>query len=242
MSGKVVVLLGPPGVGKGTQGVRLSRGRGWAHVSTGDLLRAARRAGTKLGLRAQEYMDQGRLVPDDVIVGLVREHLRTLPVEQGVVFDGFPRTVVQAEALDAVLADAGRQVDRVVLLDADAELLVKRIAGRRSSPNGRVYNVHFDPPKKEGVCDETGESLVHRPDDRPATVRARLEVYEEATAPLVGFYEGKGALTRVNGEGDMAEIQRAIAEAVGLSEGVAARRSQAVAGRSRAVAGSPVPA
>ena len=211
-------------------------------MSTGDLLRAARKAGTELGLRAQAYMDRGRLVPDDVIVGLVREHLRTLPAEQGVVFDGFPRTVVQAEALDSVLAEAGRQVNRVVLLDADAELLVKRIAGRRSSPNGRVYNVHFDPPKEEGVCDETGEPLVHRPDDRPATVRARLEVYQDATAPLVGFYQNKEALTRVNGEGDMAEIQRAIAGAVGLSEAVVAGRSQAVAGRSQAVAGSPAPA
>lgn len=221
MSGKVVVLLGPPGVGKGTQGVRLSRDRSWAHVSTGDLLRAARKAGTELGRRARAYMDRGRLVPDDVIVGLVREHLRTLPAEQGVVFDGFPRTVVQAEALEAVLTDAGRQVDRVVLLDADAELLVKRIAGRRSSPNGRVYNVYFDPPKAEGVCDETGEPLVHRPDDLPATVRARLDVYHEVTAPLVGFYEGRGVLTRVNGEGEMTEIQQAIAGAVGLSQAVA---------------------
>lgn len=234
MSGKVVVLLGPPGVGKGTQGVRLSRGRGWAHVSTGNLLRSTRKAGTSLGRRAQAYMDGGRLVPDDVIVGVVREHLRSLPCEQGVVFDGFPRTVVQAEALDSVLADAGRQVDRVVLLDAEAELLVKRIAGRRSSPNGRVYNVYFDPPNEEDVCDETGEPLLHRPDDQPDTVRARLEVYHEATAPLVEFYEDKGVLARVDGEGEIAEIQRAIAGAVG--------RSEATPRRSGSVAGSPVPA
>lgn len=228
MSGKVVVLLGPPGVGKGTQGVRLSRRRGWAHVSTGDLLRAARKAETALGRRAQGYMDQGRLVPDDVIVDLVREHLRTLPAERGVVFDGFPRTVVQAQALDAVLADAGRQVNRTVLLDADEELLVKRISGRRSSSSGRVYNVYFDPPKEEGVCDETGEPLLHRADDRPATVRARLTVYRDATEPLVGFYEGQGILERVNGAGGMAEVEEAVRRAVGHETDVTARQGATV--------------
>lgn len=221
-------------MGKGTQGVRLSRLRGWAHVSTGDLLRAARKAETALGRRAQAYMDQGRLVPDDVIVGVVREHLRTLPAEQGVVFDGFPRTVVQAQALEEVLADAGRQVDRTVLLDADEELLVKRISGRRSSSSGRVYNVYFDPPKEEGVCDETGEPLLHRPDDLPATVRARLKVYRDATEPLVGFYEGKGILERVNGEGGMTEVEEAVRRAVGRATDVTVRQGAAV--------GTPVPA
>lgn len=204
-------------------------------MSTGDLLRAAREAGTALGRRAQAYMNQGRLVPDDVIVGLVREHLRTLPAEQGVVFDGFPRTVVQAEALEAVLADAGRQVDRVVLLDAGEELLVKRISGRRSSPGGRIYNVYFDPPKEEGVCDETGEPLLHRADDQPATVRARLKVYRDATTPLTGFYGAKGLLERVNGEGEIAEIQDAVRRAVGGA------RERAGAGQSAAV-GDPIPA
>lgn len=221
-------------MGKGTQGVRLSRLRGWAHVSTGDLLRAARKAETALGRRAQAYMDQGRLVPDDVIVGVVREHLRTLPAEQGVVFDGFPRTVVQAQALEEVLADAGRQVDRTVLLDADEELLVKRISGRRSSSSGRVYNVYFDPPKEEGVCDETGESLLHRPDDLPATVRARLKVYRDATEPLVGFYEGKGILERVNGEGGMTEVEEAVRRAVGHATDATVRQGAAV--------GTPIPA
>lgn len=220
-------------MGKGTQGVRLSRLRGWAHVSTGDLLRAARKAETALGRRAQAYMDQGRLVPDDVIVGVVREHLRTLPAEQGVVFDGFPRTVVQAQALQEVLADAGRQVDRTVLLDADEELLVKRISGRRSSSSGRVYNVYFDPPKEEGVCDETGEPLLHRPDDLPATVRARLKVYRDATEPLVGFYEGKGILERVNGEGGMTEVEEAVRRAVGHADATV---------RQGAAVGTPIPA
>ncbi len=208
--GKVVVLLGPPGAGKGTQGVRLARSRGWAHLSTGDLLRAARDAGSELGRRAQEYMGRGELVPDDVIVGLVGERLETIPGDEGVVFDGFPRTVGQAEALDGALADRGRRVDRVVLLEAGEELLVKRIAGRRSSPNGRVYNVHFDPPKRDGICDETGDPLIHRADDQPETVRSRLAVYWEATAPLADFYQRRGALVRVNGEGEIDAIQEAV--------------------------------
>ncbi len=213
-AGAVVVLLGPPGVGKGTQGVRLAESRKWAHVSTGDLLRAARKAGSELGRRAQTHMDRGELVPDDVIVGLVRERLKALPRGQGVVFDGFPRTAVQAEALDGALAAEGRRVSRTVLLDAPEELLVRRIAGRRSSPGGRVYNVYFDPPKREGFCDETGEPLVHRGDDQPDTVRSRLAVYRKETAPLADFYRLRGVLVRVDGEGEIDAIQDAVRTAV----------------------------
>ena len=213
--GRVVVLLGSPGVGKGTQGVRLGRDLGWAHVSTGDLLRAALQAGTQLGLEARKYMDAGELVPDDVIVDLVREHLAAMPADRGVVFDGFPRTVHQAEALDVVLAGAGRMVDRVCLLDAPEEVLVKRISGRRSSPGGRVYNVYFDPPRREGFCDETGEALIHRADDHPDTVRTRLAVYREATAPLVGFYDARGLLARVDGQGGIGQVYAALRTAVG---------------------------
>ena len=213
--GRVVVLLGSPGVGKGTQGVRLGRDLGWAHVSTGDLLRAALAAGTPLGLEARRYMDAGRLVPDDVIVDLVREHLAVMPADRGVVFDGFPRTVPQAEALDDVLAGAGRGVDRVCLLEAAEEVLVKRISGRRSSPGGRVYNVYFDPPRRDGFCDETGDALIHRADDHPGTVRTRLAVYREATAPLVGYYRAKGLLARVNGEGDIEQVYASLRTAVG---------------------------
>ena len=210
MPGSVVVLLGPPGVGKGTQGVRLARSRGWAHVSTGDLLRDARETGSELGCQAQAYMDRGELVPDDVIVGLVKERLNSLPQSQGVVFDGFPRTIVQAEALDGALADGGRRVSRVLLLEAGEELLVKRIAGRRSSPNGRVYNVYFDPPEREGLCDETGEPLLHRADDQPETVRSRLAVYRKATVPLADFYQRRGVLARVDGEGEIGAIHEAV--------------------------------
>ena len=212
--GKVVVLLGSPGVGKGTQGIRLGRELGWAHVSTGDLLRAALKAGTSLGLEAGKYMEAGELVPDDVIIDLVREHLAGMEQDGGVIFDGFPRTVPQAEALDDVLAAGGRGVDRVALLEADDAVLVKRIAGRRSSPGGRVYNVYFDPPRREGFCDDTGEPLIHRADDHPDTVLTRLAVYREATAPLIGFYGARELLARVDGEGDIDQVQTALRSAV----------------------------
>lgn len=207
MAGQVITLLGSPGVGKGTQGVLLSREMDWAHLSTGDLLRRARREGTPLGQKVQKYMDAGELVPDEVIVDLVRELLETMGSEQGVIFDGFPRTIPQAIALEQVLARMDRQVDRAVLLEADDEVLVKRISGRRSSPNGRVYNIYFDPPKRDGHCDETGEQLIHRPDDRPETVKNRLAVYRKETAPLVGFYEQQGILTRIDAGGTVEDVQ-----------------------------------
>ncbi len=214
-NGRIVVLLGAPGVGKGTQGVRLGRELGWAHVSTGDLLRAALRNGTPLGHEARKYMDAGELVPDGVMIDLVGEHLAGLGPRRGVVFDGFPRTVQQAEALDRALAGEGRAVAAAALLDAPDAVLFKRISGRRSSPGGRVYNVYFDPPRRDGVCDETGDALIHRADDQPETVRTRLAVYQEVTAPLIGYYEAKGLLVRVNAEGDIDEVYAALLAAVG---------------------------
>ena len=214
--GPVVVFLGLPGVGKGTQGARLSKELGWEHVSTGDLLRAARAAGTALGRAAQEHMDAGRLVPDDLMVELVGERMAAMPPGQGLILDGFPRTKVQAAALDEALESAGRRVGRAVFLDAPEAVLVKRISGRRLSPGGRVYNVHFDPPRREGVCDDTGEPLEHRPDDRPEAVRKRLAVYREATAPLVDHYDRRGLLARVDGQGGMDDVRRALREAVGV--------------------------
>lgn len=214
-NGRIVVLLGAPGVGKGTQGVRLGRELGWAHVSTGDLLRAALRNGTPLGHEARKYMDAGELVPDGVMIDLVGEHLAGLGPRRGVVFDGFPRSVQQAEALDRALAGEGRAVAAAALLDAPDAVLFKRISGRRSSPGGRVYNVYFDPPRRDGVCDETGDALIHRADDQPETVRTRLAVYQEVTAPLIGYYEAKGLLVRVNAEGDIDEVYAALLAAVG---------------------------
>lgn len=217
-AGRIVVLLGAPGVGKGTQGIRLGSELGWAHVSTGDLLRAALRNGSPLGLEARRFMDAGKLVPDGVMIDLVREHLAGLDPGRGVVFDGFPRTVGQAEALDRALAREGRAVGVVALLDAPEAVLFKRISGRRSSPGGRVYNVYFDPPRRDGVCDETGEVLIHRADDQPDTVRTRLAVYQEVTAPLIGYYEAKGLLVRVDAQGDIDQVYATLHAAVGTAQ------------------------
>jgi adenylate kinase len=204
----VVILLGPPGVGKGTQGVRLTESLGWSRISTGDLLREARREGTPLGLRAKAYMDAGELVPDDLILEMVRDTLAAYPRDQGIIFDGFPRTTAQAEALDLVLPTVGRRVDRVVVLEAPDEVLVRRVSGRRVSPSGHVYNVHYDPPRVPGKCDHTGADLEHRPDDHEDTVRRRLEVYREQTEPLIRFYEvSEARVLRVDGDRDMASVE-----------------------------------
>ena len=215
----VTIFLGPPGVGKGTQGVRLAETEGWAHVSTGDLLRAARRDGTELGRQAEAFMDAGELVADDVILGMVQEHLSKLGRDATVIFDGFPRTVPQAEGLGRTLASLGRSVDRVILFEADDGLLVKRISGRRSSPTGRVYNIFFDPPREEGVCDDSGEKLIHREDDSPETVYRRLDVYREQTEPLVEYYEGHGPIPlRIDAGQDMADVGSDLRRALGLGE------------------------
>jgi adenylate kinase len=198
----VVILLGPPGVGKGTQAVRLAEELYAAHVSTGDLLRAARREGTPLGEQAQAFMDAGELVPDDLILGLVREHLADIEADTTVLFDGFPRTTAQATGLREVLSELDRGVDGVVLFEAPDDTLVKRLSGRRSCPDcGAVYNVFFNPPGTEDTCDRCGGSLVHRADDNPETVGRRLEVYKEQTAPLVSFYDSSDApLNRVRAD------------------------------------------
>lgn len=204
----VIVLLGPPGVGKGTQAVRLAEERGAAHVSTGDLLRAARREGTELGRKAQGYMEGGELVPDDLILDLVREHLAGLDDHAPVLFDGFPRTEDQATGLDRILTELGRSVDLVVLFEADDEVLVKRLSGRRSCPeDGSVYNVYYNPPEKEGVCDRCGTALIQREDDDAETVTRRLQVYQDETAPLIAFYaEHDAPLERISAERDVDEI------------------------------------
>ena len=204
----VVILLGPPGVGKGTQAVRLADTTGGEHISTGDLLRAARREGTELGQKAQGYMDAGELVPDALILDLVRDHLTGVAAEASILFDGFPRTIAQANGLDGVLDDVGRQVDRVVLLQASNETLLKRLSGRRScSECGAVFNVYFNDSQVDGTCDRCGGPLVHRIDDEPDTVAHRLQVYEEQTAPLVAHYEAHPAgLVRIEAGRGMEEV------------------------------------
>jgi adenylate kinase len=212
----VIILLGPPGVGKGTQGEILAETLEWDRLVTGDLLRAARRAGTETGNRAKAYMDRGDLVPDEVIVALVKERISSLPDDQEIIFDGFPRTVPQAEALDEVLPESGRTIDAVVLLEAPDEVLVKRIGGRRScSSCGRIYNVHYDPPEAEGTCDACGSELLHRSDDDPDTVRHRLDVYRAQTEPLVQYYEsGDAEVLRIDGNRGPGEVQASIRSAL----------------------------
>ena len=212
-----VILLGPPGVGKGTQAVRLAEELYAAHVSTGDLLRAARREGTALGKQAQDFMDAGELVPDDLILGLVRDHLSGIGSETTVLFDGFPRTTAQAAGLGEVLTEVGRQVDIVVLFEAPDDTLIKRLGGRRSCPDcGAVFNVFYNPPGAEDTCDRCGESLVHRADDTPETVSRRLEVYREQTAPLVSYYEADGAaLERVQADRSVDEVYADFRSVVG---------------------------
>ena len=214
----VVILLGPPGVGKGTQAVRLADSVGWEHVSTGDLLRAAHRDGTELGLKAQGFMDVGELVPDRLILDLVHEHLGGVAPEAGILFDGFPRTTAQADGLDEVLTEVGRRVDAVILFEAPDEELIDRLSGRRSCPEcGAVYNVHVSPPATEGTCDRCGGTLVHRADDEADTVRRRLEVYAELTAPLIEYYQGHEAVFRsVDAARSVDEVQESFRAAVEL--------------------------
>lgn len=211
------MLLGPPGVGKGTQAVRLVDEMGAEHVSTGDLLRAARREGTELGQRAQRYMDKGELVPDSLILDLVREQLSEVAAATDVLFDGFPRTTAQATGLDVVLERVGRSVDTVVLFEAPEDTLVQRLSGRRSCPDcGAVFNTYFSPPDSEGVCDRCGGTLVQRVDDEAETVKRRLQVYLDQTAPLVSFYDAHGArMTRVAADRDVDDVFVDFAAAVG---------------------------
>lgn len=202
-----IILLGPPGAGKGTQAKLLIERLGIPQISTGDMLRAAVKAGTPLGAEAKAYMDRGALVPDAVIIGLVRERLQVPDCSRGYILDGFPRTVAQAEALETTLKDLHLSLDRVLCLEVPSEDLVSRIAGRRTCRNcGAMYHLQFAPSKREGVCDPCGGETYQRDDDREETVRQRLLVYEEQTAPLIRFYDGRGLLRRIPGTGEIAEI------------------------------------
>ena len=215
-SGMVVVLLGPPGAGKGTQALRMIDERSAVHVSTGDLLRAARREGTELGRLAQGYMDRGELVPDSVILDLVKAHLETIDGETDVFFDGFPRTTDQATSLDGVLKDTGRAIGTVVLFDVPDDTLLKRLSGRRSCPDcGSVYNTFFSPPAVEHVCDRCGGALVHRKDDGPETVARRLQVYQAETTPLIDFYQAHPAsVMRIAADRDVGDVYADFCDAV----------------------------
>ncbi len=210
-----MILLGPPGSGKGTQAERLAASKGWLHLSTGVLFRDHLKRRTPLGRLAQTYIDKGELVPDSVAVDIVRQRLRDVPATRRVVFDGFPRTVPQAEELEPLLRELGRELDGVVEITVPRDELVRRIAGRATCANCQaVYNLHDDPPRVPGVCDRCGGPVASRSDETPEVVANRLEVFERQTAPLVGYYRERGLLRRVDGNGPVEEVQRRIAAAL----------------------------
>ncbi len=197
-----LVLLGAPGSGKGTQAERIVARHAVPHISTGDILREAVANGTELGATAKRYMDAGELVPDEVIIDIMRARLGEPDALGGFLLDGFPRTIEQAEALDAMLADAGRALSHVILLEVPEEELVQRLSGRRMCRRcGANFNVVFSPPRREGVCDSCGGELYQRSDDNEETVRNRLEVYRRQTEPLIGYYERLGLIRRFFGGG-----------------------------------------
>lgn len=213
-----IVLLGGPGSGKGTQAKKLTERYGIPQISTGDMFRAAVREGTPMGQKAKTYMDKGELVPDDVVVGVVEERLSKPDLDKGYMLDGFPRTLPQAEALDKITEAQGKPLDHAILVEVPDEELMKRLTGRRTCTNpdcGKMYHVMFNPPKKEGVCDACGSELYQRDDDSEATIRERLNVYHEQTAPLIDYYEKKGILRRVEGVGDIDDIFGQIVKILG---------------------------
>jgi len=210
-----LILFGPPGAGKGTQAQFLVETYRIPQISTGDMLRAAVKAGTPLGVKAQEIMIQGGLVSDDIVLGIVAERLAQDDCAAGFVLDGFPRTIPQADALSAILKQVGRAIDHVISLEVDGEEIVKRLSGRRScSSCGKGYHLAFDPPLRAGVCDVCGSGLVQRADDQEETVRNRLLVYEQQTAPLKDYYRSRQVLCSIPGIGPIVEIQQRIAAAL----------------------------
>ncbi|MDH5546312.1 MAG: adenylate kinase [Gammaproteobacteria bacterium] len=210
-----IILLGAPGSGKGTQAKMLVETLNIPQISTGDLLRAAVAAGTPLGLQAKEILEAGQLVSDELVLGMIRERLAEKDAQKGFILDGFPRTLVQAKALDQMLRDLQWSIDGAVLFDIDPEKVVKRISGRRTCGDcGQMYNTYFSPPAKENSCDKCGGALTHRSDDNEDTVRKRLDVYEEQTSPLVGYYQNQDKLKRIMAEGDINDIFTRLSEVV----------------------------
>ncbi len=193
---KTVIFLGPPGAGKGTQSQLLKERDNFIQISTGDILREAVKNQTSLGLQAKKFMDEGKLVPDDLILNIISEKLEELK-DKNIIFDGFPRTVAQAEGLKDMLSKIGRKIDAVILFDIPDEEVVKRLSGRRVCPNcGAVYHLIYNPPKNDNVCDKCGTPLIQREDDREEVIRKRLEVYHQQTAPLIDYY--KDILIKIN--------------------------------------------
>jgi len=202
-----LILFGPPGAGKGTQAARLQEDFRLPYVATGDILRAAVKEGTELGLKAKGFMDAGELVPDDLVIDLIVDRIGADDARDGFILDGFPRTRAQADALGEAFDKLGRRITAVLLFDVPDEDLVRRISGRRVSvKTGRVYHVESDPPKHEGRCDIDGSRLVQRDDDKPEVVKKRLEVYHAETEPLVSYYDERGLLRRIDGTRSPTEV------------------------------------
>lgn len=214
-----LIFLGPPGVGKGTQAQRLSETYKVPKVSTGDILREAVHKNTPLGVKAKSFIDAGMLVPDDVVIEIVRERLEEPDCQKGYIMDGFPRTIEQAEALGKMLKETGSVIQQVLNFQLSDEELVRRLSGRRSCPHCQiVYNLASHPPKQEGVCDHCKSSLVQRSDDEPQTILKRLEVYRRQTKPLISYYEGRKLLANINAAGGVEDVFKRVIAAVQKGE------------------------
>lgn len=208
-----LIFFGAPGTGKGTQGKILSQAKGWVHISTGDILRGAVKNGTELGLKAKEYMDAGKLVPDALMNDLVAERLTQEDCQQGYILDGFPRTINQAENLDTFLKSVGQEIDKIVFLDVDPAALLSRLTSRRLCRGcGKDYNVITNPPPADMKCTDCGGEIYQRDDDNEKTVGSRLNVYSEQTAPLKSYYEKQGKLVLINGDQAIDAVQTEIVE------------------------------
>ena len=212
-----VVLLGPPGAGKGTQAARIVEATGLVHVATGDMFRENVRGGTELGTLANQFMDRGELVPDEVTIGMLRDRLDRPDAAGGSLLDGFPRTVEQAQALDSALAARDQQVDAALLIDVPADIVRARLGGRWTCPSdGSVYHETNNPPQTAGACDRCGEALIQRDDDTPDAIDRRLTVYQDQTAPLIAYYEQAGKLIRVDGAREPAPVTDDLLAALGV--------------------------
>ena len=211
-----IIMLGAPGAGKGTQAKRIAEKYTIPHISTGDIFRANIKEGTELGKKAKTYMDQGLLVPDELVVDLVVDRVQQDDCANGYVLDGFPRTIPQAESLDAALAKLNDKVDYAINVEVPDENIIKRMSGRRACIScGATYHIEHIPPKVEGVCDTCGKELVLRDDDKPETVKKRLDVYHEQTQPLIDYYNGKNILKEVDGTQDMSDVFNDIVKILG---------------------------
>ena len=211
-----IVLIGPPGAGKGTQATRMIDRLQVPQISTGDMFRAAVKEGSPMGKKAKEYMDKGALVPDDVVIGVVKERFQKPDCKKGFILDGFPRTLEQAKALDGLLKDLGTKLDHVVVIEVPDDYLVKRLTGRRTCRGcNYMHHIEFDPPKKSGVCDKCGGELYQRDDDQEATIRQRLTTYHGQTSPLIEYYGKQNIVRKINGTLSMEKVQDEIKKAIG---------------------------